>query len=198
VSTAHVEAARAVGHHTPGDLNGAELLGAACPDLLICDGRRQSTATAYLRPAASRTNLAIRTGTCASQLIVRDGRCCGVEYIMGGQRLSASAAEEVVLCAGTVGSTQLLLVSGIGPADELAAVGVAPLVDSPGVGRNLQDHILLAGRAYQILSIEKGAPMAVRSRTLPNGTLETASREAGDPAMDLLNTRQDSSASRRL
>ena len=148
LSLAHVEAARLAGHRLAKDLNDGDLLGVATHDLLIIDGHRQSTATAYLRPSATRPNLTIRTGARASRLIIEDGQCSGVEFVDCGGEASAYAAEEVVLCAGAVGSPRLLMLSGVGPADELATVGIDVVVDLP-VGRNLQDHIMLAGIRVQ-------------------------------------------------
>lgn len=145
LSLAHVEAARQAGHCTPADLNGPYLLGAACHDLLIESGRRQSSATAYLRPAMHRPNLTVRTHAIAHRLVVNAGRCCGVEYDWDGRSSVDSASGEVILCAGSVDSVRLLLQSGIGPAGDLAAHGVTPVVDAPEVGNNLQDHILVAG-----------------------------------------------------
>lgn len=148
LSLAHVEAARRAGHVVAPDLNDGELTGAATHDLLIVEGRRQSTATAYLRPAADRPNLTIRTGARARRLVVEGDRCRGVEYVASGAVEQAFAEREVLLCAGAVGSPHLLMTSGIGPAPELGAVGVTPLVDLP-VGRNLQDHVMLAGIRVQ-------------------------------------------------
>lgn len=145
LSIAHVGAARQAGHRVATDLNGPELLGAGFHDLLIAAGRRQSTASAYLRPVIDRPNLTVHAGAVARRLVVTKGRCRGVEYSWNGKSVSGSAGREVVLCGGAVDSTRLLLLAGIGPADELAELGVKPLVDSPEVGRNLQDHIVLAG-----------------------------------------------------
>lgn len=148
LSTAHVEAAVQAGHRRAQDLNDGDLLGAATHDLLIVDGRRQSTATAYLRPAAGRPNLTIRTGAVARRLVLAGGRCTGVELLVDGVGETAYATREVLLCAGAVDSARLLMLSGIGPADELAALGLDPVCDLP-VGRNLQDHVMLAGIRVQ-------------------------------------------------
>ena len=145
LSLAHVEAARLSGHAVVPDLNGPELLGAGCHDLLIADGRRQSTATAYLHPALGRGNLTVRTGALVGRIVLQGNRCSGIQYVWDGKSMADSVAREVVLCSGAVATPRLLLFSGIGPADELARLGISPLVDLPEVGRNLQDHILLAG-----------------------------------------------------
>ncbi|MDF3307377.1 GMC family oxidoreductase N-terminal domain-containing protein [Rhodococcus sp. T2V] len=145
LSLAHVEAARQAQHPVAADLNTGELLGAACHELLIGGNRRQSTATAYLRPALGRMNLTVRTGANCRRLVIVDGRCRGVEYTEEGGSVREAAAGEVVLCAGAVDSVRLLLHSGVGPARDLESIGVDVVVDSPEVGLNLQDHILLAG-----------------------------------------------------
>ncbi len=148
LSLAHVEAGRRAGHVVAHDLNDGDLTGVATHDLLIVDGRRQSTATAYLRPVSGRANLTIRTGARARRLIIEAGRCRGVEVVASGGLEQVYADHEVLLCAGAVGSPHLLMTSGIGPAGELSAVGVTALLDLP-VGRNLQDHVMLAGIRVQ-------------------------------------------------
>ncbi|AHH17450.1 L-sorbose 1-dehydrogenase [Nocardia nova SH22a] len=145
LSLAHVDAARRAGHKVADDLNDGNLLGAACHDLLIEDGKRQSTATAYLRPAMGRNNLTVGTDARVRKLVLRGTRCLGVEYIHDGRRIEARAAAEVVLCAGAVASPQLLMLSGIGAAHHLSPLGIAPVADLPEVGQNLRDHIVLAG-----------------------------------------------------
>lgn len=148
LSLAHVEAARLAGHRVGGDLNDGELLGAATHDLLIVDGQRQSTATAYLRPASVRPNLTVRKGAQARRLVVERGRCSGVDFVQDGSGERALATQEVLLCAGAVGSPHLLMLSGIGPAASLSALGIHTLADLP-VGQNLQDHVMLAGVRVQ-------------------------------------------------
>ncbi len=104
-------------------------------------GMRWSSADGYLRPAMKRPNLAVRTGVQATRVLVEGGRAVGVEYLESGQAVIASAGSEVILAGGAINSPQLLMLSGIGPAAELSAVGVKPTVDLPGVGRNLLDHL---------------------------------------------------------
>ncbi|MHA6195391.1 GMC family oxidoreductase [Pseudomonas wadenswilerensis] len=105
------------------------------------DGRRSSTAVAYLKPARKRANLEIRTHTRVVQVIIRNGRALGVKYLRDGKLETLYAEGEVIICAGTINSPKLLMLSGIGAADALAACGIDSQVDLPGVGRNLQDHI---------------------------------------------------------
>ena len=104
-------------------------------------GMRWSSADGYLRPAMKRPNLAVRTGVQATRVLVEGGRAISVEYLESGQAVIASAGSEVILAGGAINSPQLLMLSGIGPAAELSAVGVKPTVDLPGVGRNLLDHL---------------------------------------------------------
>jgi len=143
------EGARRAGHEQVADLNGAAMLGVGFPDALIVRDRRESTASAYLRPAMDRPNLTVRQHAAVRRLRIDGGRCTGVEYHRDGTRQLATAASEVVLCAGAVGSPHLLLLSGVGPADELSALGIEPAVHAPEVGHNLQDHPLLAGIRYR-------------------------------------------------
>jgi choline dehydrogenase-like flavoprotein len=106
-------------------------------------GRRWSAASAFLKPAMRRANLRVETG-CLAEAIVFDGRrAAGVRWRQNGEARSARCRGEVILSAGSLGSAQLLLLSGVGPAGELAAHGIAAVLDRPGVGRNLQDHLQL-------------------------------------------------------
>ena len=122
------------------DFHGAGQEGFSTPDFNVHQGRRASTSRRYLQPAISRANLTVRTEALVTRVVTRNGRALGVEYLCRGQVLTAHAAREVILSGGAFNSPQLLLLSGIGPADELQALGIQPVVDLPGVGRNLQDH----------------------------------------------------------
>ena len=104
-------------------------------------GLRWSAARGFLKPVANRRNLRIETGCLVDRLVLSDGRAKGVDYLQGRAPRRATAKGEVILCAGAIGSVQILHRSGIGPSDWLAAAGVAPVVDRQGVGRNLQDHL---------------------------------------------------------
>ena len=106
----------------------------------IAHGRRASTARAYLRPARARPNLRIYTRALTTRIILEHGRAVGVEYVRDGERETVRAAREVLLCGGSFNSPQILMLSGIGPADHLTAMGVAPRHDLPGVGANLGEH----------------------------------------------------------
>ena len=109
-------------------------------DLAIDGGQRVSPADAYLTPARHRPNLVVQAGCLVTGLQVRRGRCTGVSYLSGGAQAGAHTAGEVIVCAGAAGSPQLLLLSGIGPAGQLRALGIDPVADLPAVGENLQDH----------------------------------------------------------
>jgi len=143
ISTAFVEAAREVGHPVTEDFNGERFEGAGFHDLLIKDGRRQSAAAAYLHPASSRPNLEIVTGAHVVRLLFAGDRCTGVEYVRDGRTEQLLAGAEVLVSAGAIDSPALLLRSGVGPAGELAELGIDVVCDLPGVGRNLHDHLLM-------------------------------------------------------
>jgi choline dehydrogenase len=137
---AYLKAAERLGYHHSDDLNGADQEGTCWWDLTIADGARRSAADGYLRPALDRPNLTVLTDALAHRLIMADDRCAGVEYSVGDEVRQVYPQRETILSAGSIGSAQLLLLSGIGPADHLHAVGVDVVADLPGVGANLQDH----------------------------------------------------------
>ena len=104
-------------------------------------GRRWSSARGFLKPALGRPNLRLEKQVVVDRLIVEHGRAVGVRFSRGGEMVEARACGEVILCAGSIGSTQVLHRSGIGPADWLAPLGIETVLDRQGVGRNLQDHL---------------------------------------------------------
>jgi choline dehydrogenase len=122
------------------DYNGPEQDGAALAQVTQRNGRRWSAADAYLRPALRRPNLDLVTGTTVLEVELRDGRAVGVRHSARRGASELAQAGEVILAAGSFGSPQLLMLSGIGPAAELAEHRIATQVDLPGVGANLQDH----------------------------------------------------------
>jgi choline dehydrogenase len=142
VAEAFAAGLAATGCPVTDDLSGPRPEGVAWVDLAIADGVRVSSADAYLRPALARPNLTVRTGCLVTGLDMRADRCTGVSYVQDGVRARA-AAMEVVLAAGAIGSPQLLLLSGIGPAGALRALGLEAVADVAGVGQNLQDHPLV-------------------------------------------------------
>jgi choline dehydrogenase len=134
------EAAAESGYRLLRDGNGEETEGAALTELNVVQGARQSAADAYLRPALGRHNLKVFTDALVRRLMIERGRCVGVEYQVDGRSTTVKATSEVALCAGAIGSAQILLLSGVGPADHLRQVGVPLIHDLSGVGANLHDH----------------------------------------------------------
>jgi choline dehydrogenase len=149
VAEAFVAAGPSVGLPIVADNNGPSCEGTSFFNFTIKNGERFSVARSYLAPAMSRPNLTVLTFAETHRLVLEGKRCTGVEFVRDGSRQVARAEREVIVSAGAYGSPRLLLLSGIGPADELAALSIAPQVDLPGVGRNLQDHPLLAGLIYE-------------------------------------------------
>ena len=146
ISDAFVDAAVAAGHARNPDFNGAEQEGAGLYQLTQRKGRRESAADAYLRPARRRPNLTVWTNAHAHRVVVERGRAVGVEVERGGATETVRAEREVLVCGGAVGSPQLLMLSGIGPADALRRHGIAVVADRAGVGENLQDHLIVGVR----------------------------------------------------
>ncbi|WP_347057447.1 GMC family oxidoreductase N-terminal domain-containing protein [Blastococcus sp. HT6-30] len=142
-TTAVVESAVATGYPRNDDFNGAAQEGVGRYQVTQKRGRRWSSADAYLHPAMKRPNLTVRTGALTTRVLVQGGRATGVEFRCAGKLHTVRAAREVVLSGGAVNSPQLLLLSGIGPADHLREVGVDVVHDLPGVGGGLQDHPLV-------------------------------------------------------
>ena len=141
MSKTFLRAAQEAGLPYNPDFNGERQEGCGLYQVSQRNGRRCSAAVAYLRPAMARPNLSVRTGALATRIVVEHGRATGVDYIEGQQPQHARAEREVLVTSGAVGSPKLLLLSGIGPADELSAHGIEPVHDLRGVGRNFQDHV---------------------------------------------------------
>jgi choline dehydrogenase-like flavoprotein len=125
------------------DFNTGDHEGAGHYQLTVRDGMRASTAVAFLDPARDRPNLTVITGALATSLVLDGDRVTGVRY-RANRSEHTLLAREVVLAGGAIGSPHLLLLSGIGPGDELRAAGVAPRHELPGVGKHLEDHLLMA------------------------------------------------------
>jgi len=134
------KAAIAAGVPDNADFNGPVQEGVGWFQLTVRDGERFGTGKAFLRPVLDRPNLTVRTGVLTTRILIENGRARGVTLLDRGIPETVYA-DEVVLSAGSIGSAQLLLLSGVGPADELSAVGVEPVHDLPGVGKTLRDHI---------------------------------------------------------
>jgi choline dehydrogenase len=142
LTKAFVEAAVEAGIPRAGDLNAPEPEGVAQVEVNQRRGRRWSTADGYLRPALKRPNLTVLTGAETTRIRVEHGRATGVAFLREGRADEAHARRELILAGGAIGSPHLLLASGIGAAEELRAAGVELVHDLPGVGRNLQDHLV--------------------------------------------------------
>ncbi|MBG0830561.1 GMC family oxidoreductase N-terminal domain-containing protein [Planomonospora sp. ID67723] len=145
-TTAFLTACEELGLARLDELNGPSNEG-YCPTPVTQDrGRRWSAADAYLGPALKRPNLTVLTSSHVRRILIEDGRATGVEYAGGpgegaAESTVAHAGREVILSAGAIGSPHLLMLSGVGAADELREQGIEPVHDLPQVGRNLQDHL---------------------------------------------------------
>jgi len=141
------DAAQQVGIPKTSDFNGGDNSGSAYFDVNQRRGIRWNTSKAFLKPAARRPNLTIMTGCHVERLLLETTetgpRCTGIVFTGGGTQWQATAKRETLLTAGAIGSPQLLQLSGIGPAALLREHGITPVLDSPGVGGNLQDHLQL-------------------------------------------------------
>ena len=139
---AFIEAGQQAGYPFTADMNGFQQEGFGAMDMTIHRGRRWSAAAAYLKPEMQRPNLKVITGALVTRVIIESGRATAVEFRHRGA-LERALAREIILSGGAINSPQLLLLSGIGPADEIRRQGIAVMHDLPGVGRNLQDHLEL-------------------------------------------------------
>ena len=137
---AWVDAGEEAGYARNPDYNGTSQEGFGIYQVTQRNGRRFSTARAFLDPIRSRSNLTIATGALAERVPVEDGRAVGVDYVQGGKRVQATAIKEVILSAGAVQSPQLLELSGIGQPELLRQHGIDVVADLPGVGENYRDH----------------------------------------------------------
>ncbi|MEU0036362.1 GMC family oxidoreductase N-terminal domain-containing protein [Streptomyces sp. NPDC006333] len=142
LSRSWLDAAAAWGLDPNDDFAGASPVGVGPYQVTCHHGRRWSAADAYLRPALGRPNLTVRIDALATGIVFDGSRAAGVTYLLDGQERVAHADMETLLCGGSVNSPQLLMLSGMGDPDELHDVGIAVRVALPGVGRNLQDHLM--------------------------------------------------------
>ena len=169
VAVAFAAALAQIGCPATDDLSGPPQEGVAWADLAIAGGQRVSPADAYLA-AGHRPNLTVQTGCLVTRLHVRHGRCTGVSYVRDGAPAEAHACGEVIVCAGAIGSPQLLMLSGIGPAAQLRALGIDVVADLPGVGENLQDHPTV------LASYAPGSPLPPAGTTTGRCTRRCAAR----------------------
>ncbi len=138
---AYIKAGVQAGYPESQDFNGHQFEGFGRFDMNIADGRRQNSSFAYLRPAMKRKNLTIMTGTMVNRILFGGNRATGIEIIQGRDLVEINADCEVILSGGAVNSPQTLMLSGIGNADDLTALGIPVVQDLKGVGENLQDHV---------------------------------------------------------
>ena len=196
------QAAATVGIPFCDDHHGTGQEGISRLEITTNSGRRASTASAYLRPAMKvRQNLTVVTKAHATRILFEGKRAIGVEYLHDGKPVQAHADREVVLCGGTYNSPQLLMLSGIGPADHLRSFGIDVVHDLPGVGENLQEHPNLLN-IYRTngklgltrhLRFDRAARAVIRWALTGEGPFATAGTSANiflrtDPALDRPNT----------
>ncbi|MES2858403.1 MAG: choline dehydrogenase [Pseudomonadota bacterium] len=141
LSAVFIDAAQQAGYPANQDFNGPVQEGVGLYQVTQRDGARCSAAVAYLAPAKARPNLRVHSGALVERILFDGRRASGAQYVQRGAIGQVHAAREVILCGGTINSPQLLMLSGIGPADHLRGLGIQPLHDAPGVGANLQDHL---------------------------------------------------------
>jgi choline dehydrogenase len=168
---AFFEALASLGVKSRTDLNGGDTEGTALRQLAIRGGVRETSASAFLRPALSRPNLTVLTGTHATRVIMNGKRAEGVEARSAqGETIVVRAEREVILCAGALQSPQLLMLSGIGDGEHLTRTGIEVRHHLPGVGRNLHDH--LASPVH--MAMEHAASYGISLRAMPRNLLNMA------------------------
>lgn len=144
ISGVAIAACEEIGLPLTNDFN-SDIWGAGLNDLTVTpEGERCSTAKAFLVPVLNRPNLTVVTGANAQKLTFEGKKCTGVVYEKEGKMITANATSEVIVSAGTIGSPQLLMLSGVGNAKDLAEHGIESVADIPGVGQNLHDHVLVS------------------------------------------------------
>jgi choline dehydrogenase len=141
LSKAFVRAAQELGLSFNPDFNGETQDGVGYYDVTQRNARRESAATGYLKPARSRTNLVVRPHSLATKILFENDRAIGISYTYKGKPAVTYANREVIVSSGAINSPRLLLLSGVGPANELKSLNIDVVHDLPGVGRNLQDHM---------------------------------------------------------
>ena len=177
-----IGAAAKFGYERNPDFNGAEQEGAGLYQLTVKDGKRHSAAAAFLVPILDRPNLAVQTNALVTRLLFEGTHAVGVEYLHQGTLHQVYVDQEVILSAGVFDSPKLLMLSGIGNADHLRACGIPVVANLPGVGQNLQDH-LLVGTGYQ--STQALPPIAPTSNLVEAG-LFLHSRNGATPDLQFL------------
>ncbi len=176
---AFVDAAVALGHPLTEDFNGEIMEGAGFNHATIKDGKRHSAWQAFVVPVLDSPLLTVTTDALVHRVVISNGEAVGVEYSVGGETLVATAGAEIILSAGAIGSPAVLQRSGVGDRADLAAAGVDVVVDLPGVGKNLHDH-LLVGNIY-----ESPSPLIPGRNNLLESQLFAHSQQTEDNAPDL-------------
>lgn len=176
---AFVDAAKALGHTETEDFNGIQMTGVGFNHTTTKDGKRASAWQSFVAPALGHPNLKVTTDALVTRIVLDGGRATGVEYRLGDEVLRADAGAEVIVSAGAIGSPKILLLSGIGPSAHLREVGLDAVVDLPGVGENLHDH-LLAGNIY-----EASGPLPAGRHNLLESQLYAHSNQTDEEAPDL-------------
>ena len=148
LTEAFIAAGQHLGLNRVNDINGPTQDGIGLTHVTQRNGRRWSAADAFLKPAMKRPNLTVETDCLVHKIAFVGKRATGVTYERGGRITVAQAAREIILCAGAIGSPQILMLSGVGPASKSARHGISVVTDLPGVGQNLQDH-LASGATFQ-------------------------------------------------
>jgi choline dehydrogenase len=183
LTKAFVAASQECGLPANDDFNGPAQDGSGFYQVTQRDGRRWSAADAYLHPAMSRPNLTVQTDARVTGIIIEADRAVGVRYLLRGEEEEARVESEVILSAGAIGSPQLLMLSGIGPADHLIEHGIRVHADSPGVGGNLSDHPVVTTMWHTPRSAglweAAGPANLARWRYMHSGPLTSNVAEAG-------------------
>jgi choline dehydrogenase-like flavoprotein len=201
ICDAFLAAAGEAGFQVVDDLNADVAEGFGRIDTNIASGRRASTALAYAQPARWRGNLELLSEAITARIVIEGRRARGVEIFRQGVRETVWAEREVILCSGTVNTPQLLMLSGIGPADHLSSLGIPVALDAPGVGRNLQNHPSYALRyacsqpvtAYKYLNPRAAIRIGLRYALTGGGALgesyvATGGYMRSDPALAVSDT----------
>jgi choline dehydrogenase len=185
-------AAREAGFPTSDDWAGPQPEGFGVPDFNVDKrGRRISAASAFLKPLKQRKTLRIELGASVSRVRLEDGRAVGVDYMVNGERRQARGGREVILSAGVIGSPHILMLSGIGPADELRAMGVTPVHDLRGVGRNFNDQpaVFLLMKSNMPIAFERALRLDRFALNVARWALGMPSPLSGPPIIVAANIR---------
>jgi choline dehydrogenase len=183
LSRAFIDAGAELGIPRNADFNAAEQDGVGYYQCTQRNGERCSAADAYLKPSLGRTNLSVLAGAQATRILFDGARATGVEFIRSGKKEIARASREVILCGGAVNSPHLLLLSGVGPAEQLRALGIPVVADVPGVGENLQDHLCapVVYRSTKPVTLDRAETLLnlLRYKLFRSGPLTSIVAEAG-------------------